>query len=436
MKKAWIIAVVLLGGVAVGLLSCKREPRYAGESYSYWFTQFYTSGHNGRNDPADREEALFALRKMGTNVYPLLLKEYFSTKKGTKFGEISYELTRLVLGNKRDFPPYIKPEKIHDEAAYAFRKIGPSTQTLLPLLSKELGPETNKYLGALFLLGCVGENREQAVPLLTKALKHPDAWTRSMALQSLTWLEESADAALPELLALFEGAKVPDPSVIVLLGNIGSSAKDAASKMEKLCAGTNGLQFRAAVALYQIDPANKTALGVLTNLAAAGPREFDDIAWDMASALGDARKIPIQFIHPLTNSSRDATLTWTIMALQKNSPQAAADVLMDLLKTEKQNTQLWAAGWLLRIDRNHLPARAFILNHLENQKRETIWDEFAIQQLGEASSDAKEIISLLNLIAKENSDEKLQRAARKALKRIKIREQMRKEGWKDHAPYQ
>ena len=161
MKKAWIIAGVLLCVIAAGLLSCQREPRYDGKSYTYWFTQFYTSGHNGRYDPADREEALFALRKMGTNIYPLLLKEYFSKEKGAKIGKINYELRRLFAGNRRDFPPYIKPEEIHDEAGFAIVKIGPSAGTLLPLLSNALGSDTNKYRGALFLLGCIGENRQR-----------------------------------------------------------------------------------------------------------------------------------------------------------------------------------------------------------------------------------------------------------------------------------
>ena len=105
MKKAWIIAIVLLCGIAVGLLSYKREPRYAGKSYTDWFTQFYTSGHNGTYDPADREEALFALKKMGDKVYPLLIKEYFSKQKGTKFGKRVHNLTWRLLGNKKIFHP-------------------------------------------------------------------------------------------------------------------------------------------------------------------------------------------------------------------------------------------------------------------------------------------------------------------------------------------
>lgn len=423
MKKLWIIAAVLIGLIAAALLFQKAEPEpsYAGKPFSFWFEQFYAPNTNGfynRYNFADREEALYALRKMGADVYPLLVKEYLVSDRRIKFRGYCSTLKQWIFQYRKNPAPYISPGQIRFEAGEAIRILGPSAQTLLPLLHKALRPGSEDYSRAIYLLGSVSEGREQVVPILASALKQPGR-ARQQALQSLTWMGESADAVLPELLQRFQ--KVSRiPRLILLVGNAGPNAKAAVTELQKLCAPGNGLETYAAAALYQIEPENKTALNLLTNWIALQPEQLRNLAW----SVGNARRIPIQFILPLATNSDEQVRAQAIKALEKKSPQAAVNALENLLRIEPESEKLQTARWLLRIDRNNLDAQKYLLSRRYSSNR-----KWVLESLSEASPESKEVISALEFDATQNIDEESRNEAKQALKRIKIRELMQKEGW-------
>lgn len=422
MKKILIIAAVLIGVIAATVLLRRPEPTYAGKPFSFWFEQLYTPNTNGIYNSADRDEALYAFRKMGTNVYPLLVEEHLVSDRRIRLREISHNLKHWLFRNLKSPRPYVNAGQIRFEAGQAILSLGPSAQTLLPLLRKSLKPGTEDYVKAIYLLGSVSENREQVVPILAGALKQAGR-ARGMALQSLIWMGESSDAALPELLQLFQSAPRIQ-QVICLVGNIGPNAKVAVPQLQKLCAPGNGLEFFAACALYQIEPENQIALNILTNFTAVRPDRLQNLAW----AIRMARRVSIDFIQPLVTHSNDQVRAQAIRALEKKSPQAAADALRNILNSGETDS-IQTAGWLLRIDRNSSDAQNFLISRRYSARREQV-----LEYLGESSPQAKEVISSLNFDATQNIDVQSQNEAKRTLKRIKIRELMQAQGWTNNSP--
>lgn len=202
MKKLWVITAVLIGLVAAVLLFQKPEPSYAGKPFSFWFEQLYTPDTNGLYNLGDRDEALYAFRKMGSDVYPLLIEEHLVSDRRIKFREYRSRLKRWIFRNRKNPAAYVSPGQIRFEAGQAILSLGPPAQTLLPLLRKALRRGSEDYTRAIYLLGSVSEDREQVVPILASELKQPGRASQ-LALQSLSWMGESADGALPELLQLF-----------------------------------------------------------------------------------------------------------------------------------------------------------------------------------------------------------------------------------------
>src|SRR5678815_647036 len=78
------VLLVVVAGIGYGILG-RRELRYQGKSLSDWFVQFYTPRRYGdetdETDDARRSEAAAAIRAIGTNAVPFLLKECFSNEQ-------------------------------------------------------------------------------------------------------------------------------------------------------------------------------------------------------------------------------------------------------------------------------------------------------------------------------------------------------------------
>jgi len=73
-KLLMAIGCTVAAGGLLGLLRPgEREPMYQGRSASGWFTVYYKSDRTGSN--AQREIAVTAIKAMGTNAFPVLLRQ-------------------------------------------------------------------------------------------------------------------------------------------------------------------------------------------------------------------------------------------------------------------------------------------------------------------------------------------------------------------------
>ena len=174
MKKrlSWVTLLVAAIGLATFCVWNFRrsEPVYQGKSVSEWFGQFHAVRAAGRGlDEEAEEEAVRALRTIGTNAVPYLVRAAFSPVRDSMLRNSFERIWRRLHPTSA---PILMGEGIRGEAAYVLRRIRPPAKTILPLLTDALhGADVPDRRQALILLGTVGEGAEEGVPYLTAALK-------------------------------------------------------------------------------------------------------------------------------------------------------------------------------------------------------------------------------------------------------------------------
>ncbi|MCX6924607.1 MAG: hypothetical protein NT154_15535, partial [Verrucomicrobia bacterium] len=67
----WVVAVVALSARS---LSSEREPTYQGRSFTDWLDEYYSDSRERTEDDTPKTEAYFAIRAIGTNALPTLLR--------------------------------------------------------------------------------------------------------------------------------------------------------------------------------------------------------------------------------------------------------------------------------------------------------------------------------------------------------------------------
>lgn len=412
---------VLAGGIVRWV---SREPEFEGQPLSLWFKRFYSSGQlSGQLDNDRREEAGFALQSIGSNAVPYLISEALNTRQDSPVKRIAHDLANLF---RRSKTPFISAGTIHGEAAYALREIKPPANTILPLLTNVLrAANTNLWYPALFLLGTIGEGSEEGLPYLVEALRGKDERARNLAAQSLQWLGPHANAALPELIHALDDPSCPIYYVVPTLGQFGSEAKAALPILnEKLANLTARERLRVAVAICQIDPDSSQATKLIAQ--ALKTKDNSGLRGSAISALRKSKSVGQAFLPLLqeaANDKEDHVATLALDALQDISPELAKSALLKRLNDPKTLTRIWAAGWILRIDRDHSQALATLTNELQNYKARLNRGElcYALQNLAEASPKAKSAISVLRRVFQEDPDQQVREAAQRSLRKINRR---------------
>ncbi|HXU74987.1 MAG TPA: hypothetical protein VN794_00390 [Methylomirabilota bacterium] len=275
MKRRRLIFVLALLVVVAGVgswLFGLWEPRYQGKSLSRWFVQYYTvyDAENDETGSARRAEAAAAIRAIGTNAVPFLLKECFSNEPDSAFR--SNLLTSLRhLPAPFSFPSYVRVEYIRGAAAEALLEIRPPAEMILSKATNELAG-TNRYprYVALFLLGTIGPGAEKGVPWLVRGLQSSDPNEVVLSLRSIQNLGPAAQGALPELLGLLTN---PPPTAWIqtdwlrehaapALASLGTNAAPAIPILKQLFLAETNYHVRTIIAsaLCRIDPNETTAL--------------------------------------------------------------------------------------------------------------------------------------------------------------------------------
>jgi HEAT repeat protein len=290
---------------------------------------------------------------------------------------------------------------------------------LLPLLTNALNsPDSLTRNQALYVLGCLGDGAETGVPYLIGGLQDKDPWTRGMAAQSLHWLGPKSRAAIPAMIEALQDSNGSPARVIATLGSFGHEAKEAIPALTARLTRTNQAErLFAAVALCQIDPGQTQAWTIVTNsLSQTNPPQ---LRWNAFTALSQIKPARPEFVPLLTEGARDPnnqTATFAIQALRDISRDAAVGVLLEKFDDSQVNTRLWAAGWILRLEPNHPRALTLLTDHLRTG--EEVLRAYAVEQLGHAYAQARDVIALLRTLQKKDKDRKTREAAKKALERI------------------
>ena len=289
-KKGLIVSIALLTivlGVMVWAVLRPREhePVYKGKPLSYWLGGYFQTS---TNDAVDQKMANEAMKHVGTNAIPTLLRMLRKTDSALK-------LKLLSLSQKQHFfrVPYTHPTIYYSEARDGFRALGPLASNAVPELVKiydqNLSPMSQATIAGIF--GTIGPAAKAAVPSLVRELVNTNGSVRNNAIVALGRIHADPDVVVP---ALIKALNDSDPNnqvqVAMVLRAYGTDAKAAVPALIELSKQPSapipmpgrpgmprgarmpraiGPSEGAAMALRQIDP--ETADRVLTNTSSSYP---------------------------------------------------------------------------------------------------------------------------------------------------------------------
>jgi HEAT repeat protein len=178
----WLaVAAAALGGV---VWLWPRQPSYHEKSLSAWLADL------DLENPHPSEEAQRAVRTIGTNSLPYLVKMLSCE-------EPFWERTVNVLERHQSLVHFqITPAgAIRYRAVLGFGTIGSGARDGVPALVQLLNSNRSAQVraAAASALGAIGPAAEAAIPALTRATQDPDAQVRRSALLALVNIQRSAD---------------------------------------------------------------------------------------------------------------------------------------------------------------------------------------------------------------------------------------------------
>ncbi|MDB6067363.1 MAG: repeat-containing protein [Pedosphaera sp.] len=277
LRRRWIQLALVGLILGVGFLVFRRhedEPEYAGKPLSDWFRQYYrnASPSGSRSlEPLPNLEAGDAIKAIGTNALPYLVKEALSEERDTAM-RTNFFLILRVIPRSWGLPGFVSRETIHLEAANAICQIKPPAGIILPQLEAALnGTNIQSHLMALYILGGIGENGGDALPYLVSALRETNGSLVGVAANSAGKLGTRARGVVPMLLTTLQAGKtgyLESSEVARVLGCIGPDAAPAIPRLKELSvkARSTGLWPWYAKALCQIDAGQTEALDSLVEV--------------------------------------------------------------------------------------------------------------------------------------------------------------------------
>lgn len=413
-------AILTIG--LIGWLISKRhedEPKYHGRPFTYWFKEYCLAWPGASGAP---EEVTAAIRAMGSNAVPYLVKELLSTNQDSRSGKLYQEFVDGVPpGLRRVMPGSISADRSRDKAADALFYSKPSGHVLLPLLTNALkGSDVIARHRALFVLGGVGEGAEVVVPYLVVALKDPDPAARTLAAQSLRLIGTEATAAVPDLIEALSDP-VTRGNAVTALGNAGADARAAIPPLrEMMTTDTNVSRLSVAAAIHKIDPSQSDALTlILESLKQRDDPKLRSVAIGTLHGMGPAATNAIpELLEALGDPNLDV---WphAFAALQKIAPdpRIAVPFLMGKVTNTvptNQLSRLNAAVCLVRVDATNSTALTALIEFASSTN---LFRSYAIDRLGDAGPAAKGAIPVLKKALKDG-DKSVRKSAGDALRKI------------------
>ncbi len=276
-RRPVVIALVALGMIVLAM-GWRRfgaswgEPRYQGRPLSYWTHQYVVTNTGGWPFASLTDEAALAVRTMGTNTFPTLLRWIRSP-----YSEGDLRLKVAAWLEQRQVPFYervLTPRSYQpDSAGLAFQTLGTAAQEAIPALVGMLQEPRNAPWAArsLTVIGPPGvealgtampgiaddttratvlayleytirpEQREMFVPILVKCQREDSSQTVQLwAAQLLGWCTNLPSAAVPLAEAIREGDQQSRMVAAQSLARFSPEALAAAAPvLEQLLTSTN-----------------------------------------------------------------------------------------------------------------------------------------------------------------------------------------------------
>jgi hypothetical protein len=427
--KLLALAAALLALAGWIFLKPMFEPRYRGKPVSYWFLDYCRSSQQMIYDAARNDAAADALSQLGTNAVPYLVTHAFgggpAPTKPTHLERFFGDLLRSL-----GLPQIVSRRMMRNEAPFVLELIKPPASQLLPLLKKHLNSHNlMERRQSLIILGTAGgEDAALVVPLLVAALHDKDVHTVRIALQSLGRLGPQAQAAVPTLLGLLN-----DPAdtnhfaagTAIALGKIGTSNTAPAVPFVKALFEKEtdwNLRCSYAAAILRMDAAQPDALAFLTNGLMTHPSINN--RWIAVQKLGEAGPAARPAIPVLLQAlGRTNPLLVGYIPRTLKSLGVPAGTFLPILKQHLQTTDetilFNVAARILEIDPADDDAQQVLIALI---KKESLFQDLAMDSLGQAGPSAKAALPALRQAAQQNSPPDHRARALKAIKQIETPE--------------
>jgi HEAT repeat protein len=273
MRRPKLRTVVYLSAIAILAVMNWRllhphEPTYEGKPLSAWLDYYYSNGvayPHPEGWEAAKARAEFAIRKMGTNSLPALIKMISAREYALK--QTSLEQARMETPGHL---PIDRDNNRHWRAVYAFEVLGSNAAPAVPALIQLLNDRDPDVRSAVAVAcGWVGPSAQDAVPaLVNRYLSDASDEVGLYSAQSLGWIQPEPEQVLPALVKNLEkgGGRrwLTYDETFLVLGKLGPKAQAAVPTLLKIVNDQNDPTFRtsAARALKKIDPAAAAKAGV------------------------------------------------------------------------------------------------------------------------------------------------------------------------------
>ena len=263
MSKRWLIALALfLPSIAALLLwitSTPPEPVYEGRTLSSWLDHHVPSSaaRPPYNSPGYLK-AEEALRAIGTNGIPTLLKMI-----GAK--DLPPPLLKLVRTSQRyrwSYIHYRSRMEQHEEADYAFEKLGTNGASAVPELiriyERNVSPSSQRC--AARALGSIGRPAQAAVPVLLRDFTHTNKDVRYYAVTAVSNIGGDPDVIIPAMTAALKDSNLNVRwNALNGLQRFGSRSRVAVPELKKMLndpgmLGDHSITQYVEVTLWRIAP--------------------------------------------------------------------------------------------------------------------------------------------------------------------------------------
>lgn len=301
-----------------------REPSYGGKPLSFWLTQYFHNklSYTGDTERATlREEAKNAIKAMGTNSIPTLLKMI----RTSDFRITNYLYNQLLKSPFRKilFSIHYRPAEYYNQnGAIGFEVLGEEAKVAVPDLTRifEQNISMTSQQCAANALGAIGESAKGALPSLLRALTNANSGVRFNAIRGLSQIHGDPDASVPALMRA-----VNDPSsfnramAIDGLGEYGPEASRALPLLFSLTTNTDiSLRPRAVWSIGQIHSSPETSVPLLISFL-EDVNLRDVAANGLVNFKGEAQ-IAIPALTRMLNAPNNASRTAAEQALAQISP--------------------------------------------------------------------------------------------------------------------
>ena len=219
-----VLALIICGlGLILFLSYEPSAPVYNGKPLTYWLTG-YATGADRPDDSPERQEAERAVRQMGTNCLPRLLRMLQRHASPLKIK------VRKLLQRQRLFDFASLDPGQDSEAFWALETMAPTASNAVSELIRIYDSDSSAFAQQSIpvLMGEIGLAASPAIPMLLRAATHTNAIVRNNAIYALGQIRADPDKVVPVLMKCLNDPDIQvEAQAIKSLGEFGTNARPA-----------------------------------------------------------------------------------------------------------------------------------------------------------------------------------------------------------------